>query len=81
MYLSLERTHILSGLLRCPICGSQMIIKRNRFVEIDGVQKHIKDYMCKYHNVYDDTHEPCTYEGRMPNYIIEPFIINKSKIW
>lgn len=35
--------------------------------------------MCKFYKVNNSNHEPCSYDGRIPNYIIEPFIINIIK--
>ena len=74
-----ERTFMLSNILKCPKCGSGMSIRYKRKTLINGEVETISDYVCKHYAKNDGTHEPCDYHGRMPDYIIEPYIINLIK--
>lgn len=58
---SLEHEHLLSGIVKCPICGSGMYGNVNRKKNADGT--HYKDYFyyaCK-HRTYVDGHS-CDYK-------------------
>jgi len=61
-----KRFNILSGLLRCPICGGQMYgnvsIKHNS----DGSIKEIREYYYCKRRSQPDGHERCTYKKNMP---------------
>lgn len=62
---SLEHEHILSGILKCPICGASMYGSVNRKRKKDGT--HYKDifyYVCKHRKMVDG--QSCTY-GRQVN--------------
>ena len=74
-----ERTFMLSNILKCPKCGSGMSIRYKRKAIINGNVETINDYVCKYYAKHDSTHEPCDYHGRMPDYVIEPYIIRLIK--
>ena len=62
---SLEHQHVLSGILKCPICGSGMYGTVNRKKKKDG--SYYKDafyYVCKHRKLVDGHH--CTY-NRQPS--------------
>ena len=62
---SLEHEHILSGILKCPICGASMYGTVNRKKKKDG-SGYYKDswyYVCKHRKLIDG--EKCTY-GKQP---------------
>lgn len=39
---SFEKTHLLSSLIKCPICGSGMVIRRHRFIDLNGEKNMLK---------------------------------------
>lgn len=41
-----ERTHLLSGILKCPACGSPMYISPNRWVNKNGEVRQLYYYSC-----------------------------------
>ena len=58
---SLEHEHILSGIIKCPVCGSGMYGNVNRKKHPDG--SHYKDYFyyaCKHRKLVDG--HRCTYK-------------------
>ena len=58
---SLEHEHILSGIIKCPVCGSGMYGNVNRKKYPDG--GHYKDYFyyaCKHRKLVDG--HRCTYK-------------------
>lgn len=62
---SLEHEHILSGILKCPVCGSSMYGNINRKKKKDGT--HYKDgfyYVCKHRKLVDG--QACTYKRQPP---------------
>ncbi len=62
---SLEHEHILSGILKCPVCGSSMYGNINRKKKMDGT--HYKDgfyYVCKHRKLVDG--QACTYKRQPP---------------
>ena len=61
---SKEHEHLLSGILKCPICGSSMYGSVNRKKKKDGTYyKDMFYYTCKHKKVVDGT--SCTF-GRQP---------------
>ena len=59
---SLDHVHLLSGLVRCPVCGGQMYGVVNRKKKKDGSGEHYTDmwyYLCKNTKVEGPTR--CTY--------------------
>lgn len=41
-----ERAHLLSGILKCPQCGSSMFIDKNMWTNKDGTKKETFSYVC-----------------------------------
>ena len=71
---SLEHEHILSGILRCPVCGAGMYGTVNRKKKKDGT--HYKDgfyYVCKHRRAVDG--QPCTYRRQPPQEPINAEVI------
>ena len=63
---SLEHEHILSGLLKCPVCGASMYGSVNRKKKKDG-SGFYKDgfyYVCKHRKLIDG--QRCTYKKQPP---------------
>ena len=42
--------HLLAGLLKCPECGSGMVINYNRWKNQDGTFKETRTYICGHYN-------------------------------
>ena len=64
---SLEHEHILSGILKCPICGAPMYGTVNRKKKKDGSGEYYKDawyYVCKHRKLIDG--QKCTYRRQPP---------------
>jgi hypothetical protein len=60
-YMTLEHEHILSGIVKCPICGSGMYGNVNRKKRKDGtLYKDYFYYACKHRTFIDGHH--CTYK-------------------
>ena len=63
---SLDHEHILSGILKCPVCGASMYGTVNRKKKKDG-SGYYKDgwyYVCKHRKLIDG--EKCTYKKQPP---------------
>ena len=63
---SLEHEHILSGILKCPVCGASMYGSVNRKKKKDGSGRY-KDgfyYVCKHRKLIDG--QRCTYKKQPP---------------
>lgn len=41
-----ERAHLLSGILKCPQCGSSMFIDKNMWTNKDGTKRETFSYVC-----------------------------------
>lgn len=45
-----EAKHLLSGLLKCPDCGSHMVINYNKWKNQDGTERVTRTYICGHYN-------------------------------
>ena len=73
---SLDHEHILSGILRCPICGAPMYGTVNRKKKKDGSGEYYKDawyYVCKHRKLIDG--QKCTYRRQPPQGPIDAEVI------
>ena len=64
---SLDHEHILSGILKCPICGAPMYGTVNRKKKKDGSGEYYKYawyYVCKHRKLKDG--QKCTYRMQLP---------------
>lgn len=64
---SLDHEHILSGILKCPVCGAPMYGTVNRKKKKDGSGEYYKDawyYVCKHRKLIDG--QKCTYRRQPP---------------
>ena len=50
-----DRIHLLTGLLRCPKCGSPMYCNRHYWQKKDGTDKDIYYYYCSRNGIREDT--------------------------
>ena len=70
-YKGRDRIHLLSGILRCPICGSNLNttkIKRNR----NGEEYSIHYYTC---NKRTSITHPCSYRKMLRKDFVEPYVV------
>jgi site-specific DNA recombinase len=44
-----ERAHLLSGILKCPKCGSSMFSDKNMWTNADGTKKETFSYVCSHY--------------------------------
>lgn len=68
-----DRVHLLSGIMRCPNCGSQMYTNKHAWTNKDGTYKEIYYYVCgRSKNV---TGRRCDYKAMLKKTDIEPLVI------
>ena len=68
---SLDHVHVLSGLLKCPVCGEGMYGNVNRKPKRDGSGEYYADqfyYCCKHRKLVDD--HRCDYSRQWPQWRI-----------
>lgn len=46
-----ERTHLLSGILKCPDCGSSMFSDKNMWTNKDGTKMETFSYVCSHYRI------------------------------
>ena len=42
-----DRAHLLTGALKCSICGSSMYTNKHAWANKDGVYKEVYSYICR----------------------------------
>lgn len=72
-----ERVHLLSGLLRCPKCGSPMYANRHYWTNKDGTYNDIYYYFCSHST--KTRGGSCDYNAKLRKTDIEPFVIEAIK--
>lgn len=71
---SLDRRHLLSGILKCPVCNAGMVGNVNRKKSKDG--SHYKDYFyyaCKHRKLLDG--HTCTYKKQWKEELINDEVV------
>ena len=72
-----ERSHLLTGLLRCPACGGPMYTNKHAWTNKDGTYKEVYYYVCsRNRNVRGKS---CTYKAMLKKTEIEPLVITSIK--
>lgn len=72
-----ERSHLLTGLLRCPACGGPMYTNKHAWTNKDGTYKEVYYYVCsRNRNVRGKS---CTYKAMLKKTEIEPLVIEAIK--
>lgn len=71
--LGRERIHLLTGLLKCPKCGSPMYCNRHYWKNKDGTEKDVYYYYCGHNG--DKRGYYCDYKAKLKKTDIEPYVI------
>ena len=72
-----DRAHLLTGILKCPICGSPMYTNKNAWTNKSGEYKEIFYYVCS--RKRKQTGQSCSYSAQLRKEFIEPDVINAIK--
>lgn len=72
-----DRTHLLTGLLKCPVCGGPMYANRHCWTNKDGTYKEVGYYVCGRNK--HDRGKFCDYKADLKKSVIEPLVIEAIK--
>ena len=72
-----DRAHLLTGVLKCPLCGSSMYTNKHAWTNKDGTYKEVYYYICG-RNKQERGH-PCEYKASLRKTDIEPLVIEAVK--
>lgn len=72
-----DRTHLLTGLLKCPVCGGSMYANRHCWTKKDGTYKEVGYYVCGKNK--HDRGKFCDYKANLKKSVIEPLVIEAVK--
>ncbi len=72
-----ERVHLLSGLLRCPKCGSPMYANRHYWTNKDGTYNDVYYYFCSHST--KTRGGLCDYNAKLRKTDIEPYVVEALK--
>ena len=72
-----DRAYLLTGILKCPKCGSSMYANRIRWTKKDGTYKEVMYYACS-RNKQERGHY-CDYSANLKKTDIEPLVIEFIK--
>ena len=72
-----DRTHLLTGLLKCPVCGGPMYANRHCWTKRDGTYKEVGYYVCGRNKL--DRGKFCEYKADLKKSVIEPLVIEAIK--
>ena len=67
-----DRTHLLTGLLKCPVCGGPMYANRHCWTKRDGANKEVGYYICGRNK--HDRGKFCDYKADLKKSVIEPLV-------
>ena len=73
-----ERSHLLTGRLRCPKCGSIMYCNRHEWTNRDGTYKDVYYYYCGHSG--GKRGKICDYKAKLRKTDIEPLVIEAIKL-
>ena len=68
-----DRAHLLSGILKCPKCGSPMYTNKHAWTNKDGTYKEIYYYVCSKSRTARG--KSCDYKSMLKKTDIEPLVI------
>lgn len=72
-----DRSHLLTGILKCPLCGSSMYTNKHAWTNKDGTYKEVYYYICG-RNKQERGHH-CDYKASLRKTDIEPLVIEAVK--
>lgn len=72
-----DRAHLLTGIIKCPKCGSGMYANRVCWTKKDGTYKEVMYYACGYNKMRKGRY--CDYTANLKKTDIEPLIIEVIK--
>ena len=72
-----DRSHLLTGILKCPLCGSSMYTNKHAWTNKDGTYKEVYYYICG-RNKQERGHH-CDYKASLRKIDIEPLVIEAVK--
>ena len=72
-----DRTYLLTGILKCPKCGSPMYANRIRWTKKDGTEKEVLYYSCSRNKMKRGGF--CDYSANLKKTDIEPLVIGVIK--
>ena len=72
-----DRTHLLTGLLKCPVCNGPMYSNRHCWTKRDGTYKEVGYYVCGRNK--HDRGKFCDYKADLKKSVIEPLVIEAVK--
>ena len=73
-----ERSHLLTGILRCPKCGGIMYCNRHEWTNRDGTYKDVYYYYCGHSE--GKRGKICDYKAKLRKTDIEPLVIEAIKL-
>ncbi|RXI40144.1 recombinase family protein [Clostridium tetani] len=68
-----DRVHLLSGILKCPVCGSPMYTNKRAWTNKDGTYKEVYYYVCSRNR--NARGKNCEYKAMLRKTEIEPLVI------
>ena len=72
-----ERSHLLTGVLKCPLCGSSMYTNKHAWTNKDGTYKEVYYYICGRNKQELGRH--CDYKASLRKIDIEPLVVEAVK--
>ncbi len=72
-----DRSHLLTGVLKCPLCGTSMYTNKHAWTNKDGTYKEVYYYICG-RNKQERGHH-CDYKASLRKTDIEPLIVEAVK--
>ena len=72
-----DRSHLLTGILKCPLCESSMYTNKHAWTNKDGTYKEVYYYICG-RNKQERGHH-CDYKASLRKTDIEPLVIEAVK--
>ena len=72
-----DRTHLLTGLLKCPVCDGPMYANRHCWTKKGGTYKEVGYYVCGKNK--HDRGKFCEYKADLKKGVIEPLVIEAVK--
>ena len=72
-----DRAYLLTGILKCPKCGSSMYANRIRWTKKDGTEKEVMYYSCSRNKMKRGGF--CDYNANLKKTDIEPLVVEVIK--